>query len=137
MYGYNTAPLAVGSPTHDVFLRRDRANASVASGVTGLINYPTLASNTNMSAIEPPILSADHDGQATGSVPDKNRYFCLHEGCFQDFGRPSDLERHWKKHLRPEFECPFAGCHRKGAQGFSRKDNMNKHLKNCKFQPRS
>ncbi|MCJ1260638.1 hypothetical protein MMC22_000500 [Lobaria immixta] len=137
------------NPYHGTMICADNPNA-----VNPILNYPNVGypnvrnPNVDYTNVGNPIAgnpnvsysiagNPSNNVQFTSSIPDKNRLLCLHEGCFKDFGRLFELERHWKTHQFPEFECPFAGCRRKGAEGFSRKDNRDKHMKNCKSQPKS
>ena len=52
--------------------------------------------------------------------------------CSRTFTRPSDLQRHVKKHVpggKP-FGCPEPGCKYKGELGFYRKDKLLSHMRN-------
>ena len=57
------------------------------------------------------------------------RYHCQHPGCNQTVTRHSDLNRHMRIHQAGAkgFDCPDAGCNRKGVKGFPRKDKMLDH----------
>ena len=58
------------------------------------------------------------------------RFPCLSEGCESDFGRVTDLKRHYNSvHVASRIDCPHKWCGRTGAYGFSRKDHFNEHLR--------
>ena len=56
---------------------------------------------------------------------------CSHVGCTQTFSRSGDLDRHSKSHQAgpKDLDCPVRDCHRKGVDGFMRKDKLMDHLK--------
>ena len=58
------------------------------------------------------------------------RYHCQHPGCNKSVTRHCDLNRHMRTHRAgvKEFDCPDAGCNRKGVNGFPRKDKMLDHF---------
>lgn len=51
--------------------------------------------------------------------------------CNQAFSRPSDLQRHAKKHNPSAkiFDCPHQGCKYKGPKSFYRKDKLLSHMR--------
>lgn len=80
---------------------------------------PTLASGTNLTA-----LSANTGGQRVM----KTRSTC--KTCRKSFTRPSDHNRHAKKHQPGAriYTCSVAGCDYEGSY---RKDKLTAHVKNC------
>jgi hypothetical protein len=58
-----------------------------------------------------------------------NGFVCTYPGCrwTKPFKRKADLERHEKKHRRPDLDCSVDGCDRKGAHGFHRQDKLRDH----------
>ena len=59
-----------------------------------------------------------------------DRYPCLWEGCESDFGRATDLHRHYNSvHVSVRTDCPHKWCGRTGNHGFSRKDHFKEHLR--------
>ena len=80
---------------------------------------PTLANGTNLTA-----LSANNGRQRVM----KTRSTCT--TCRKSFTRPSDLNRHAKKHQPGAriFTCSVAGCDYEGSY---RKDKLTAHVKNC------
>ncbi|KAL8900737.1 MAG: hypothetical protein Q9207_005551 [Kuettlingeria erythrocarpa] len=68
---------------------------------------------------------------ASASSPG-GRHLCLE--CNKTFSRNGELKRHALKH-KPgprRWECETPGCHRKGLEGFDRKDKMRDHSKVCR-----
>ena len=62
--------------------------------------------------------------------PSETRFPCLSEGCGSEFGRVTDLKRHYNSvHVTSRIDCPHNWCGRTGAHGFSRKDHFNEHLR--------
>lgn len=59
-------------------------------------------------------------------------FACSFPGCMWAFTRNSDLRRHIKSHLEPEFRCPYwrkdQSCHRNGGK-FNRLDVLKRHLR--------
>lgn len=59
-------------------------------------------------------------------------FACSFPGCKWAFTRNSDLRRHTKSHLKPEFRCPYwrkdQSCHRNGG-AFNRLDVLKRHLR--------
>ena len=82
-------------------------------------SQPTLANGTNLTA-----LSANTGRQRVM----KTRSTCT--TCRKSFTRPSDLNRHVKKHQPGAriYTCSIAGCDYEGSY---RKDKLAAHVKNC------
>ncbi|CCE84066.1 Piso0_004669 [Millerozyma farinosa CBS 7064] len=63
---------------------------------------------------------------------DAKPFACSFPGCKWAFTRNSDLRRHTKSHLKPEFRCPYwrkdQSCHRNGG-AFNRLDVLKRHLR--------
>ena len=80
---------------------------------------PTLANGTNLTA-----LSANTGRQRVT----KPRSTC--KACRKSFSRPSDLDRHAKKHQPGSriYTCSVAECDYEGSY---RKDKLTAHVKNC------
>lgn len=58
-------------------------------------------------------------------APRKGRYYCTYNGCTKSFSRPTDRERHSKKHYPEErvFVCPEIPC----TMRFYRRDKLVDH----------
>lgn len=57
---------------------------------------------------------------------------CTFESCEWSFARQSDLTRHFKSHMAPQYNCPYwkndPTCHKNGG-AFNRLDVLKRHLK--------
>ncbi|KAG0635144.1 hypothetical protein HOY80DRAFT_1058001 [Tuber brumale] len=64
------------------------------------------------------------------SPEDKEQHPCLKPDCSKIFSHLHKLQRHYRDaHGKPQYDCPFPSCARKGTKGFSRRDNMRQHHK--------
>ncbi|RPA92599.1 hypothetical protein L873DRAFT_156979 [Choiromyces venosus 120613-1] len=62
------------------------------------------------------------------SSEDTEQHPCLKPDCSKIFSHLHKLQRHYRDaHGKPQYDCPFPSCTRKGAKGFSRRDNMRQH----------
>ncbi|KAG0125024.1 hypothetical protein HOY82DRAFT_633034 [Tuber indicum] len=62
------------------------------------------------------------------SPEDKEQHPCLKPDCSKIFSHLHKLQRHYRDaHGKPQYDCPFPSCARKGTKGFSRRDNMRQH----------
>ncbi|PUU82560.1 hypothetical protein B9Z19DRAFT_967448, partial [Tuber borchii] len=62
------------------------------------------------------------------SPEDKEQHPCLKPDCSKIFTHLHKLQRHYRDaHGKPQYDCPFPSCTRKGTKGFSRRDNMRQH----------
>ncbi|KAI5969317.1 hypothetical protein CANMA_001637 [Candida margitis] len=61
---------------------------------------------------------------------------CTFESCKWTFARQSDLTRHFKSHMAPQYHCPYwkndPTCHKNGG-AFNRLDVLKRHLKLVHF----
>ena len=64
-------------------------------------------------------------------IANSGDFACTHLGCDKKFTRRPDMLRHAKVHdpNTQRFDCPFAGCLRKGPRGFPRRDKLVAHEK--------
>ncbi|GME86883.1 unnamed protein product [[Candida] boidinii] len=74
------------------------------------------------------------------NLSDMKKPFCC-SYCKWSFARQSDLRRHMKSHLEPEYNCPFwrsdiETCPHRKRGSFSRLDVMKRHLKLCHYDQR-
>lgn len=59
---------------------------------------------------------------------DQLQHPCLKPECNKLFTHLHKLQRHYRDaHGKPQYDCPYPGCSRKGQKGFARKDNMTQH----------
>ena len=58
------------------------------------------------------------------------RVCCIYQPCTKTFGRRLDMLRHYAQiHdvLSPKLDCKYSHCHRRGMNGFTRKDKLRDH----------
>lgn len=109
---YNSTSSPYASNSHDTYSSWDMEPVAETS-------QPTLANGTNLTA-----LSANTGRQRFM----KTRSTC--KACRKSFSRPSDLNRHAKKHQPGAriYTCSISGCDYEGSY---RKDKLAAHVKNC------
>ncbi|KAI5852599.1 hypothetical protein DFP73DRAFT_628008 [Morchella snyderi] len=67
-------------------------------------------------------------GISISNPDDQVQHPCLKPGCNKLFTHLHKLQRHYRDaHGKPQYDCPYPGCSRKGQKGFARKDNMTQH----------
>jgi hypothetical protein len=87
--------------------------------LSGLAGQSGVAASTN----ESDSIIRVHTMAANTKNSNRDRIFCMHEGCSVTFGRASDFRRHLKKHSGPEYQCSFENCGRQ----FYRRDKLRDH----------
>lgn len=69
---------------------------------------------------------------ATSTKDQQKPFKCTFESCEWSFARQSDLTRHFKSHMAPQYHCPYwkndPTCHKNGG-AFNRLDVLKRHLK--------
>ena len=118
-----------GAPTTATFMHRPHTYDGTS---------PQYLGNPNRGGL--PLPPTSLAPSTTPSTPSRaeNRYACSFPGCTTSCTRPSDLHRHAKKHVPgPKLDCPTPGCHRKGVDGFHRRDKMRSHHAVCSRRVRS
>lgn len=64
----------------------------------------------------------------TPTDDEREQHPCLKPGCNKIFTHLHKLQRHYRDaHGKPQYDCPYPDCTRKGPRGFARKDNMRQH----------
>lgn len=140
-------PKLTGVINHPATTPYDTSNGAGAPLVTSDFGNTTqksvrpfpLVSNANNyiadTGAAPAPLTLNLNGHQLAPTADTSRYDCLSSGCASTFKRVGERDRHMKKHQSGprDFDCPAAGCSRKGSNGFTRKDKMKDHWK-CKHQ---
>lgn len=115
------------------------ATISEPAGFSASVNQHGLISNYDADVVPSKKLvsSFPNNWSSEDCLPD-GHFACSHPGCITICARPGDLRRHLLKHVNgpKAFECPKAGCPRKGTKGFNRKDKMMDHAKVCQGRAR-
>ncbi|KAL8909947.1 MAG: hypothetical protein Q9171_004740 [Xanthocarpia ochracea] len=101
-------------------------------------NNTAISIGGNAMGIGYPFPATTPEASTSASTPTANkippgRFPCSFHGCTTTCARLTDLERHMMIH-KPgpkQFNCPNAGCPRKGVNGFDRKDKRDLHQKTC------
>lgn len=115
------------NPTTGVDSWATEPSTITTRNTTSTVDHGTIASTTsyvNHSASPP---GQQNSISAAAASPG---HVC--PSCSRTFTRPSDLQRHVKKHVpggKP-FGCPEPGCKYKGELGFYRKDKLLSHMRN-------
>lgn len=136
---FNDIPMANNYSTASGFGRLD------SNPITGVGSWATEPSsittgNTTSTIDHGTIASATSYVNHSASPPGQQNTFSatvassghVCPSCSRTFTRPSDLQRHVKKHVpggKP-FECSEPGCKYKGELGFYRKDKLLSHMRN-------
>ena len=119
-YPAMATPGAPSMPTSYAYGNNASTNTGNATGIGSPI--PETTPEASISASTP-----------NATRPPSGRFPCSFHGCTTTCARPSDLDRHMKKHEQgpKPFDCLNAGCPRKGVDGFHRKDKRDSHQKTC------